>query len=164
MSSSIDCRTFGKTVSQVVKIYSLVLALYIDIVVILAIISQNTDSPKFIVITFETRGNRYTYNGFILSFARWRISCQGYDNNPSIIIQSETISRVKLWMVQNFKISTPITWYLIRFERFTRLLWGKIPYPTFEFRRKCTPVRINHPLKRNFEQFFLMKFILLSLD
>lgn len=164
MSSSIDCRTFGKTVSQVVKIYSLVLALYIDIVVILAIISQNTDSPKFIVITFETRGNRHTYNGFILSFARWRISCQGYDNNPSIIIQSETISRVKLWMVQNFKISTPITWYLIRFEQFTKLLWGKIPYPTFEFRRKCTPVRINHPLKRNFEQFFLMKFILLSLD
>lgn len=147
MSSSIDCRTFGKTVSQVVKIYSLVLALYIDIVVILAIISQNTDSPKFIVITFETRRNRHTHNGFILSFARWRISCQGYDNNPSIIIQSETISRVKLWMVQNFKISTPITWYLIRFERFTRLLWGKIPYPTLDFEENIRPWELTTPWK-----------------
>lgn len=147
MSSSIDCRAFGKTVSQVVKIYSLVLALYINIVVILAIISQNTDSPKFIVITFETRGNRHTYNGFILSFARWRISCQGYDNNPSIIIQSETISRVKLWMVQNFKISTPITWYLIRFERFTRLLWGKIPYATLDFEENIRPWELTTPWK-----------------
>lgn len=147
MSSSIDCRAFGKTVSQVVKIYSLVLALYIDIVVILAIISQNTDSPKFIVITFETRGNRHAHNGFILSFARWRISCQGYDNNPSIIIQSETISRVKLWMVQNFKISTPITWYLIRFERFTRLLWEKIPYPTLDFEENIRPWELTTPWK-----------------
>ena len=61
MSSSIDRRAFGKTVSQVVKIYSLLLALFIDVAVILAIISQNTDSPKFIVITFETRGNTHAH-------------------------------------------------------------------------------------------------------
>lgn len=68
VSSSIDRRAFGKTVSQVVKIYSLLLALFIDVAVILAIISQNTDSPKFIVITFETRGNTHAHTHTDSSF------------------------------------------------------------------------------------------------